>query len=171
MAGACRVWGASVLTPPSPPPSPFRPAPPLPSPTEQHVLGGKTGDAALSALSLDDDDAFVVQELITDYCGVMRKLLSGKSVAVQTPTLAVAEAIAVAAGLPKAKEGKATKCLFEAIFMSLSEGAIIEKATFVAWLDANSGGGGNAASFKQVKPWLTWLSQQDSDESSSSDEE
>ena len=135
------------------------------------MLGGKTGDAALAILSLDDDDSFVVQELITDYGGVMRKLLAGKSAAVQMPTLAVAEAIAVAAGLPKVKEGKTTKCLFESIFMSLSEGAIIEKETFVAWLEANSGSSGNAASFKQVKPWLTWLSQQDSDSESSSDEE
>jgi hypothetical protein len=53
----------------------------------------------------------------------------------------------VEAGLPKVKVQKKTKCLLEAVFMTLLDADIIEKATFMEWMSKNAA----TSSFKQVR--------------------
>jgi hypothetical protein len=88
-----------------------------------------------------------VKELLKDYGGVLRKLLSEKSLAIQMPALVVAHNVCVEAGLPKVKVQKKTKCLLEAVFMTLLDADIIEKATFMEWMSKNAA----TSSFKQVR--------------------
>ena len=88
-----------------------------------------------------------MKELLKDYGGVLRKLLSEKSLAIQMPALVVAHNVCVEAGLPKVKVQKKTKCLLEAVFMTLLDADIIEKATFMEWMSKNAA----TSSFKQVR--------------------